>query len=145
MRGWIVCGIAAFLLLSGSGAVFARGVCLEATDGCNDYFLELKPLSDSLYSVSGYEYGCGDDRDEVIGTMRLSSGTATFGITGSGGGGFDAGPLYQRNYEIDTVTQSGTYRSFYTYWKANLLRGDFRTGPAVLFACSDPGVPVPGE
>lgn len=143
-RSWSLGALALCFLLCGPTAALAVGLCLESTDACNDYFLVLSPVTDDIFSVNGYEYGCGVDRDQVAGTMRLDQRTAYFGLTGSAGGSFDSGPLYHRNYVMDTVSQSGTYKYFYAYLKNSLLRGRGGNGSAILFVCSDPGLAAEG-
>lgn len=77
------------------------------------------------------------ERDDAQG-----GGTAYLGLTGSKGGIFDSGSVYQANYAIDTLSQSGTYEFFSTYLDAGVLSGNGGSGTAILFACTDPGVPA---
>ncbi len=118
---------------------WSLGVCLEATDSCTDYYLEIVPEAGDINRVHGYEYGCGTDLDLVSGTMRRTGGTAYIGLTGSKGGVFDSGYVYQANYVIETLSQSGTYEFFSTYLDAGVLSGSGGGGTAILFICSDPG------
>lgn len=142
MRRWIMIGIVACGVCLAPASAWAVGVCLEASDACNDFFLQVQPEAGDIYRLHGYEYGCGSQTDLVSGTMRLDQGTAYIGLTGSSGTTFDTGAVYQRNYVIDTLSQSGTYEYLYLYLADGFIRYQGDSGSAILFVCPDPGGPV---
>lgn len=143
MKRWnLVTALACAVCLAAPGAAGALGVCLEASDSCNDYYLEVAPEAGSIYRLHGYEYGCGSTDDLVSGTLRISDGVAHIGILGSAGSAFDTGAVYQRNYVIETLTQDGTYEYLYMYLDNGFIRYSGGDGTAILFICSDPGAPA---
>ncbi len=131
---------------SGSAYVFTlshsiggTGLCLEAVNSCNDYYLELEPEGSGLFRLQGYEYGCRRDSRLVDGTLRRVGDTLYLGLTASNGQDSGDGRLAGRNYVIDFVTQEGTYEFVYSYSEGGVLQGVGGSGSAALSRCSDPG------
>jgi hypothetical protein len=109
-----------------AGGVF----CLGTVGHCNDVKFAYQYVGDSIFSLNGYEYGCGADERLVYGTMRVEDGTLYIGYTIITSSSYSTPRIGQHNAQIDLATLSGPYQ--YAYHYDGYHEG---TGTAVLIAC----------
>ena len=94
----------------GAGGVF----CLDQLDNCEDAKLAFQSVGGGIYSLTGYEYGCGDDV-LIVGSMRVEGNTLHIGYTSIYCGGGGDPMLGQVNAQINLGTLSGPYQWAWHY------------------------------
>jgi len=131
--------LATVFLLSVSSMGWA-GICLDSTSYCNDAFLQFAPAGGSVYSLTGYESGCGYDDRLAYGSMVLAGGVAYIGFTQNNGNSvpFDAGSSNNQNYEVSLGSFTGSYLSSATYLSGGVPSGHTWTDTVVLSICTNP-------
>lgn len=67
------------------GQSLAVTICLDEPTSCNDIKLVIPTVVEGgVYSVIGYEYGCGYDNKEIYGTLRVKNGQWYLNTTKNG-------------------------------------------------------------
>jgi hypothetical protein len=129
----------AFAFVLSVSSVGWSGMCLDASS-CNDYFLAFSPAESNVFSLHGYEYGCGYFDRISSGSMHLAGGNAYIGITSISGdsGAGDNGSLGNRSYIVDLSTYNGSYYYNYFYITSGAADGHGGSGSADAFLCGDP-------
>lgn len=85
----------------------AAGVfCLDQIGWCEDAKLAYQSVGGGIYSLTGYEYGCGDDV-LIVGSMIVEGNTLQIGYTSIYCGGGGDPMLGQVNAQINLGTLSG--------------------------------------
>lgn len=94
------------------GGVF----CLDG-GGCNDVKVAYQSVGGGMYSLTGYEYGCGHDCRLTFGSMMVVGNTLQIGYTTVYGISGPSPRLGQYNAQIDLTspTLSGPYQYAWHY------------------------------
>ena len=108
----------AFIIVFG---VFSLGLAfdvkLDAVSWCNDIYFKGTSPGNGVYSLHGYEYGCGYNDRIAHGSIHVTGGVAYFGFTSNSGTSAtgDNGSIWTMNVVIDlsSNTGTGTLQGFY--------------------------------
>jgi hypothetical protein len=93
----------------------AGGVFCLNVGGCNDVKLAYQSVGDGIYSLTGYEYGCGHDCRLTFGSMHVVGSTLQIGYTTIYGISGPSPRIGQYNAQIDLVSLSGPYQYAWHY------------------------------
>ena len=96
-------------------ALRAGGLLCLDVGGCNDVKLAYNSVGGGMYSLTGYEYGCGYDTRLVVGSMRVVGNTLQIGYTTICAVSCTPPKLGQYNAQIDLGTLSGPYQYAWHY------------------------------
>jgi hypothetical protein len=115
-----------------------KGVLLDDTVYCNDYFLWCSSFSKKIYECHGHEYGCTYTGQECIGTVHVVGGYAYFGFTKIQPG-YDTSGLCLQYIPISLSTWSGTGEWQYVYMWGGVMSSHGGTSTYNLSFGPDPG------
>ena len=133
-----LCTLAAVISVSVLGLRSASGGLLIDVAACNDFYFEFAPTADSdIFSINGYEHGCGQADRQGTGTIYLSGGFAFIAVnningSGSTGGIADCGQNGHQHYVIDLSSFAGPYDFQYLYLVAGVASGHCGFGSATI-------------
>ena len=121
-----------------------RGVLLDDSMYCNDYFLWCSSFSKTIYECHGYEYGCNLDGYACIGSIQVTGGYAYFGFTKvSPYSGWDLVGLCIQYIPISLSTWSGSGDWQYIYLLGGVMNSHGGTSTYNLSFGPDPGTRSP--
>jgi hypothetical protein len=115
-----------------------KGVLLDNTVSCNDYFFWCSSFSKKIYECHGYEYGCGYDNRAAYGSVHVVGGYAYFGWE-SDAPGYDRAGLCIRYIAISLSTWSGPGSYQYVYESGGVLTSHGGSNTYNLSFGPDPG------
>ncbi len=120
------------------------GLCLDDAIYCNDDFVTMSK-SEGVYSLHGYEAGCGYSDRLMDGSMILAGGYAYIGLTGAFGlsGAGDNGSVAMRHAVVNLSNYSFTNLWNYVYLSGGVIAGHSGSGTGTLSIC--PNLNVQGN
>ena len=121
-----------------------KGVLLDNTVACNDYYFWCSSFSKKIYECHGYEYGCvGGDNKTAYGSVHVVGGYAYFGFNSVVPGYFDNVGLCTRDIAISLSTWSGPGSYQYFYESGGVLSSHGGSNTYNLSFGPDPGTRSP--
>lgn len=109
----------------------SAGVFLDSTGWCNDYYFNVQSGGGGIYSMHGYEYGCGQVNRLAGGTLHVAGSYAYVGVWGNNAGNGDYGQTVSKDHIMNMA--AGT-------WTGNYFFVQLQSGAVYSFGGSDSGV-----